>query len=127
VLSEGGMVVVAPGAVDWSVEAGADVDVSAGGELAEPPGEVDSCLEQADRSASEPTHNNRTLRFIRSPHYCNGTVTRILPARTPNAPQRVASRVPAPLHCVALRQHTRPRPCPGHLERGPWYSQRFLM
>lgn len=51
------------------------MDVSAGGELAAPAGEVDSCLEQADKSASEPTHNNRTLRFIRSPHYCNGTVT----------------------------------------------------
>ena len=49
--------------------------MSAGGELAEPAGEVDSCLEQADMSASAPTHNNRTLRFIRSPHYCNGTVT----------------------------------------------------
>ena len=75
-LSAGGMVVVVPGAVDWSVAGGGVVDVSAGGELAEPAGEVDSCLEQADRSASEPTHNNRTLRFIRSPHYCNGTVTR---------------------------------------------------
>jgi hypothetical protein len=71
-LSEGGMVVVVPGAV--ASGAGAAV-VSAGGELAEPAGEVDSCLEQADRSASEPTHNNRTLRFIRSPHYFNGTVT----------------------------------------------------
>jgi hypothetical protein len=29
-------------------------------------------LEQADKSASEPTHNNRTLRFIRSPHYVTG-------------------------------------------------------
>jgi hypothetical protein len=71
-LSEGGMVVVVPGAV--ASGAGAAV-VSAGGELAEPAGEVDSCLEQADKSASEPTHNNRTLRFIRSPHYFNGTVT----------------------------------------------------
>lgn len=60
--------VVVPGAVDWSVEEGADVDVSAGGELAEPAGEVDSCLEQADMSVMAPTHNNRTLRFIRSPH-----------------------------------------------------------
>jgi hypothetical protein len=69
-LSEGGMVVVVPGAVDWSVELGAGVDVSAGGgELAEPAGEVDSCLEQADMSASAPTHNNRTLRFISSPHW----------------------------------------------------------
>ena len=67
--------VVVPGAVDWSVEEGAVVDVSAG-ELAEPPGEVDSCFEQADNSASEVTHNNRTLRFIRSPQKCNGTVTR---------------------------------------------------
>ena len=65
---------VVPGEVDWSVDDGA-VDVSAGGELAEPAGEVDSCLEQADMSAMAPTHNNRTLRFIRSPHYCNGTVT----------------------------------------------------
>lgn len=65
---------VVPGAVDWSVDEGA-VDVSAGGELAEPAGEVDSCLEQADMSAMAPTHNNRTLRFIRSPHWCNGTVT----------------------------------------------------
>jgi hypothetical protein len=73
VLSAGGMVVVVPGEVDWSVEEGAGVDVSAG-EPAEPAGEVDSCLEQADKSASEPTHNNRTLRFIRSPHYCNGSV-----------------------------------------------------
>lgn len=72
-LSDGGMVVVVPGAADVSA-GGAVVEVSAGGELAEPPGEVDSCLEQADNSASEPTHNNRTLRFIRSPH-CNGTVT----------------------------------------------------
>jgi hypothetical protein len=32
-------------------------------------------LEQADMSAMAPTHNNRTLRFIRSPHWCNGTVT----------------------------------------------------
>ena len=68
------MVVVVPGAVDWSVDEGA-VDVSAGGELAEPAGEVDSCLEQADMSARAPTHNNRTLRFIRSPH-CNVTVTK---------------------------------------------------
>ena len=77
-LSAGGMVVVVPGEVDWSVELGAGgllVDVSAGGEAAEPAGEVDSCLEQADMSASAPTHNNRTLRFIRSPHYCYGTVT----------------------------------------------------
>jgi len=76
VLSEGGgiVVVVPGGAVDWSL-AGGVVDVSAGGELADPAGEVDSCLEQADMSASAPTHNNRTLRFIRSPHYCNGTGT----------------------------------------------------
>jgi hypothetical protein len=73
-LSAGGMVVVVPGDADGSAAGGA-VAVSAGGELAEPAGEVDSCLEQADKSASEPTHNNRTLRFIRSPHYCNGTVT----------------------------------------------------
>jgi len=66
--------VVVPGEVDWSVDDGA-VDVSAGGELAEPAGEVDSCLEQADMSAMAPTHNNRTLRFIRSPHCCNGTGT----------------------------------------------------
>jgi hypothetical protein len=59
----GGMVVVVPGEVDESLE-GAEVDVSLGGELAEPPGDVDCCFEQADRSASEPTHNNRTLRFI---------------------------------------------------------------
>ena len=73
-LSEGGMVVVVPGDADGSVAGGAAV-VSAGGEAAAPAGEVDSCLEQADNSASEPTHNNRTLRFISSPHYCNGTVT----------------------------------------------------
>jgi len=73
-LSEGGIVVVVPGDADGSVAGGAAV-VSAGGELAEPAGDVDSCLEQADKSASEPTHNNRTLRFIRSPHYCSGTVT----------------------------------------------------
>jgi hypothetical protein len=68
-VSAGGMVVVVPGDVDWSVEEGAGVEASAGGEFAEPEGEVDSCLEQADNSASEPTHNNRTLRFIDSPHY----------------------------------------------------------
>jgi len=65
---------VVPGAVDWSVDEGA-VDVSAGGELAEPAGDVDSCLEQADMSARALTHNNRTLRFIKSPLCCNGTVT----------------------------------------------------
>jgi hypothetical protein len=92
-LSEGGMVVVVPGDVDWSV-AGVAVDVSAGGELAEPAGDVDSCLEQADRSASEPTHNNRTLRFIRSPHYCNGTVTRGLSSESGPACRKVASGVP---------------------------------
>jgi hypothetical protein len=59
----GGMVVVVPGAVDESLE-GAGVEVSLGGEVAEPPGEVDCCFEHAPRSASEPTHNNRTLRFI---------------------------------------------------------------
>ena len=75
VWSEGGIVEVVPGAVDWSVDEGAVDDVSAGGELAEPAGEVDSCLEQADASARAPTHNNRTLRFIRSPHCCNDTVT----------------------------------------------------
>jgi hypothetical protein len=57
------MVVVVPDEVDGSLE-GAGADVSLGGELAEPPGEVDCCFEQADTSASEPTHNNRTLRFI---------------------------------------------------------------
>jgi hypothetical protein len=114
VWSEGGMVVVVPGAADWSVEEGA-VDESAGGELAEPPGEVDSCLEQADNSASEPTHNNRTLRFIRLPHYCNGTVTMGLhprggpdifegrKRRSPQAGQRRvaatnASRMPGTAH-----------------------------
>jgi hypothetical protein len=74
-LSEGGIVVVVPGAAEGSVAGGGAAVVSAGAELAEPAGDVDSCLEQADKSASEPTHNNRTLRFIRSPHYCNGTVT----------------------------------------------------
>ena len=63
-LSEGGMVVVVPGEVDWSVEDGGLLEVSAGGEAAEPAGDVDSCLEQAEMSASAPTHNNRTLRFI---------------------------------------------------------------
>ena len=63
VVSDGGMVVVVPGAVDGSVVEGAGVE-SAGGEAAEPAGEVDSCFEQADRAASAPTHNNRTLRFI---------------------------------------------------------------
>ncbi len=67
VVSAGGMVLFVPGAVDWSVEEGA-VEVSAGGgELAAPPGEADSCFEQAERSASKPEHNNRTLRFIGSP------------------------------------------------------------
>jgi hypothetical protein len=74
-LSEGGMVVVVPGDVDGSVAGGGAAVVSAGGEAAAPAGDVDSCLEQADNSASEPKHINRTLRFIRSPHYCNGTVT----------------------------------------------------
>lgn len=88
------MVVVVPGAVDWSVAEGAVVDVSAGGELAEPAGEVDSCLEQADNSASEATHNNRRLRFIRSPHNCNGTVTQG-PSSTRARREGVASGVPA--------------------------------
>ncbi|HEY0342155.1 MAG TPA: hypothetical protein VGC34_15215 [Steroidobacteraceae bacterium] len=70
----GGGVELSAGGAAGSAGGGA-AEVSAGGELAEPAGEVDSCLEQADRSASEPTHNNRTLRFIRSPHYCNGIVT----------------------------------------------------
>jgi hypothetical protein len=69
--------------------------VSAGAELAEPAGDVDSCLEQADKSASEPTHNNRILRFIRSPHYCNGTVT--LGPSSDGLGLRVASSVPAAL------------------------------
>ena len=75
VVESGGGVVV-PGEVDWSVELGAGVDWSAGGggELAAPPGEADSCLEQADMSASAPTHNNRTLRFIFHLTGCNGTV-----------------------------------------------------
>lgn len=65
-LSAGGMVVVLPGGVaDWSVADGALLGVSAGGEAAEPAGDVDSCLEQAEASASAPTHNNRTLRFIK--------------------------------------------------------------
>lgn len=63
------MVVVVPGDVSEGDEEGAGAEVSGGGEFAEPAGEVDSCLEQADNSASEPTHNNRTLRFIDSPHY----------------------------------------------------------
>jgi hypothetical protein len=58
------MVVLAPGEVDWSLDGAGVDDVSLEGELAEPPGEVDCCFEQADMSASEPTHNNRTLRFI---------------------------------------------------------------
>ena len=126
----GGVVVspgaaVVPGAVDWSDAGGGEVVVSAGAELAEPAGEVDSCLEQAPNSASEPTHNNRTLRFIRSPHYCNGTVTRALPAWT----QRrlgVARRVPAPPHCVArghLFQATPMLRAPGAT---PWYPLQFL-
>ena len=78
-----------PGAVDWSVDDGA-VDVSAGGELAEPAGDVDSCLEQADMSAMAPTHNNRTLRFIRSPHWCNGTVAKEGP--NPKGPTPIWSR-----------------------------------
>jgi hypothetical protein len=86
-------VVVVPGALDWSVEEGAVVDVSAGGELAEPAGEVDSCLEQADNSASEVRHNNRALRFIRSPHNCNGSVTR--GRSSTRSDSRVASGVPA--------------------------------
>jgi hypothetical protein len=74
VASEGGGVeLVVPGGVVVSlggVEEG--VDVSLGGELAEPPGDVDCCFEQADMSASALTHNNRTLRFIGSPHCVNG-------------------------------------------------------
>ncbi|MDB6088482.1 MAG: hypothetical protein JWN85_1266 [Gammaproteobacteria bacterium] len=58
-----GLVVVDPGEVDVSLE-GAVVELSLGGELAVPPGEVDCCFEQADMSAREATHNNRTLRFI---------------------------------------------------------------
>jgi len=92
-LSEGGMVVVVPGDADGSVAGGA-VAVSAGGELAEPAGEVDSCLEQADKSASEPTHNNRTLRFISSPHYCNETVANGPSSTLGPDPKRVASGVP---------------------------------
>ena len=74
VASEGGGVeLVVPGGVVVSlggVEEG--VDVSLGGELAAPPGDVDCCFEQADMSASALTHNNRTLRFIGSPHCVNG-------------------------------------------------------
>jgi hypothetical protein len=70
VVSEGDVLDVPAGGVVWSVdEGGADVEVSAGGELAEPAGDVDSCLEQAAISASALTHNNRTLRFIKSPHW----------------------------------------------------------
>jgi hypothetical protein len=113
----GGMVVVVPGAVDWSA-GGGDVVVSAGGELAEPAGEVDSCLEQAANSASEPTHNNRTLRFIRSPHYCNDTVTRVLrgPQRSWKSRKRrssvaaFAKATPMPRACVAA----------------PWYPWGFM-
>jgi len=124
VLSAGGVAVV-PGAVDWSAGGGAVV-VSAGGEPAEPAGEVDSCLEQAANSASEPTHNNRTLRFIRSPHYCNGTVTRgpssVDPtpggsrkSRSVTAALRRTQATPAPL-----------RPRPGRSRAAPWYSWPFL-
>jgi hypothetical protein len=99
--------------------------VSAGGELDEPAGEVDSCLEQAANSASEPTHNNRTLRFIRSPHYCNGTVTRALPAWAQRR-MGVASRVPAPLHRVAPGQQIPATPRPGALEVRTLVSFVFL-
>ena len=88
--------------------------MSAGGELAEPAGEVDSCLEQADRSASEPTHNNRTLRFIRTPHYCNGTVTTGLVQRWPclSGRSQAAFRKLMPGSRPRLR---RPAPRPGIL------------
>jgi len=79
--------------------------VSTGGEAVEPAGEVDSCLEQADNSASEPTHNNRTLRFIRSPHYCNGTVT-TGPDPHWTLPVRVASGVPPALARLAAKAGT---------------------
>jgi hypothetical protein len=112
-LSEGGMVVVVPGDVD-SVAGGGAVDVSAGGELAEPAGEVDSCLEQADKSASEPTHNNRTLRFIKSPHYCNGTVTTGL------------SKVALPTHgSQAAFRRLMPGPRP-RLRRPPLQFERII-
>jgi hypothetical protein len=62
VLESGGRVVVVPGEAVESL-AGAAVELSAG-EFAAPPGEVDSCFEQAPRSASEPTHINTTLRFM---------------------------------------------------------------
>jgi hypothetical protein len=111
------MVVVVPGAVDWSVEEGAVVDVSAGGELAEPPGEVDSCFEQADNSASEATDNNRTLRFIRSPQKCNGTVTRDPSTMRSRLEGSVASGVPAQPGGVASGRRTQVT-CPaGRRER----------
>ena len=126
----GGVVVspgaaVVPGAVDWSDAGGGEVVVSAGAELAEPAGEVDSCLEQAPNSASEPTHNNRTLRFIRSPHYCNGTVTRALPAWT----QRRGSRKTR--SGVAASRRTwatiiKATPMPRAPSSTPWYPSRFL-
>jgi hypothetical protein len=118
--SEGGIVVVVPGAADGSVAGGGAAVVSAGAELAEPAGDVDSCLEQADKSASEPTHNNRTLRFIRSPHYCNGTVTG---GPRPLGPglMRVASGVPATRALsLRLRRLSRPR------LRLPCYPSRFI-
>jgi len=88
VLSAGGVVLEPAGGV-VSVEAGGGgaVEVSAGGELAEPAGDVDSCLEQAAISASALTHNNRTLRFIKSPHWCNETVLAGR-ARVPHEPGR---------------------------------------
>jgi hypothetical protein len=72
VVSEGDVLDVPAGGVVSVDAGGADVEVSAGGELAEPAGDVDSCLEQAAISASELTHNNRTLRFIKSPHCITG-------------------------------------------------------
>jgi hypothetical protein len=94
--------------------------VSAGGEFAEPAGEVDSCLEQAANSASEPTHNNRTLRFIRSPHYCNGTVTGGPSSVDPT--QGGESQVAFRCRCIASRvSHYCPAtPMLGACSAGSW-------
>jgi hypothetical protein len=42
-------------------------------------------------SASALTHNNRTLRFIKAPHCCNGTVVTVR-ARNPSEPAMVRSQ-----------------------------------
>ena len=104
VWSAGGIVVVVPGGGVCSFAGGgADVEVSAGGELADPAGDVDSCFEQADMKASAPTHNNRTLRFIKSPH-CKIPVTPSPASARGATLGTVASGVPARVNVASARR-----------------------